>query len=90
MPVQENYKYADDSHEKTRITGDFRYGCHSEKTGRRKRSDVAVSLQQDGWNLDGTRNTVERKSNWLVNKCGHNLRTTDPACTGCFNRHEGE
>lgn len=57
------------------MTDNQTYGCHSSKTGDWPRGELATHLMQP---------TTE----WLPVLCGHNLRETDPACSGCSRRTE--
>lgn len=54
------------------------YDCHNHEE--RKNSPMTV---QDGWTEDGRRNMIEIKTKWRDVQCGHDMRTTDPNCTGC-------
>lgn len=82
MPVLEGYVYADTPHEKTVAKAGYVYGCHSSKAGPRggDREYVASS-----WSANGSQRI---ETSWLPISCGHTLRVTDPACTGCANREE--
>jgi hypothetical protein len=57
-----------------------RYGCHNRDTQAARERPLVV---QQGWNQNGTRRMGAHQPQWDNVDCGHNLRATDPACTGC-------
>lgn len=88
MPVQENYIYADIPHEKTVIQPDiYRNGCHSEVLGSdAPRGRTLEYPVQNGWTEDGRRIMKTNRVEHIEKSCGHEMRETDDACTGCVNR----
>lgn len=83
MPVDPTYAHADTPHEKTIAGPDWRYGCHSRKTGEQQRGKPSTYCASP-WAHGG----VRIETDWIPKNCGHTLRGTDPACTGCVNRSE--
>lgn len=55
------------------------HGCHN------KPDRLPTLLVQDGWTKDGRRVTQEIEDR-MTPGCGHVLRETDPACSGCRHR----
>lgn len=90
MPVKEGYAYADTPHEKTVIKPGWLYGCHSsnERVRPGPRGQTVQKQDQDGWTIDGRRRMTVTVTEQTPQACGHTLRSTDPACTGCLNRSE--
>lgn len=95
MPVDPNYIYADQAHEKTVRHAGWTYGCHSSKVGPGPRGEASTISVQDGWTEDGRRVMRPHVTEWLtINHegkpmyCGHLMRLTDPQCTGCVNRRD--
>lgn len=81
MPTMDGYEYADKPHDKTVIDKSYRYGCFNRNQNGSK--DIE---NPNGWNEDGTRRMIKRKTNWLPEvRCGHDDRANDPHCEGCCN-----
>lgn len=88
MPVKPGYPFADTPHPATVAPSDYRYGCHSAKTGdTRFRGRFGMYIAHP-W-ADAATEVVETA--WLSMPCGHEGRATDSACGGCANqlRREG-
>lgn len=77
MPVDPNHPYADTPHKKTVQAAGYRYGCHGTQRGGQTRYTAHP------WSANAGRRIV---SDWLPIACGHDMRTTDPACEGCRNQ----
>lgn len=88
MPVKPGYPFADTPHPATVAPSDYRYGCHSAKTGdTRFRGRFGMYIAHP-W-ADAPTEVVETA--WLPLPCGHEGRARDSACNGCANqlRREG-
>lgn len=77
MPTLEHYAFADTPHERTIQPAGYRYSCHGTRRGGQTRYIAHP------WSANAGRLVV---SDWLPIACGHDMRTTDPACEGCDNR----
>ena len=94
MPTMDEY---DVPHEKTVIHSGYLYGCHTTEPDNPRGRPNEITVQ-DGYFESGdgefpktrTPKFVKITSEWLPRKCGHILRITDPACTGCTNRTDDE
>lgn len=80
-PLMPGYIHADTPHERTIQPAGYRYGCHSARTGTQPRGAQTRYIAHP-WNANAGRLVV---TDWLPKSCGHDLRTTDPACAGCAN-----
>lgn len=63
------------------------YSCWTDDPSK-PRGRPSHDMAQDGWTEDGRRIMRAVESTWAEMRCGHNLRVTDPGCTGCANRSE--
>ena len=87
MPVKPGYTFADTPHPATVAPSDYRYGCHSAKTGdTRFRGRFGMYIAHP-W-ADAATEVVE--THWLSMPCGHEGRARDSACAGCANQLKGE
>ena len=71
-----------DTHERTRIGSDFRYGCHNKP---RRRDPIFV---KSGYDLDGLRWSWVPDAGSL--ECRYDMSLKDFACEGCQHRGSGE
>lgn len=87
MPVKPGYPFADTPHPATVAPPDYRYGCHSAKTGdTRFRGRFGMYIAHS-W-ADAPTEVVQ--TDWLPIPCGHEGRARDAACVGCANQLRGE
>lgn len=89
MPVKPGYPFADTPHPATVAPSDYRYGCHSAKTGdTRFRGRFGMYIAHPWANAP----TEVVETAWLSMPCGHEGRARDSACGGCANqlRKEGD
>lgn len=83
MPVKPGYAFADTPHPATVAPSDYRYGCHSAKTGDTRFRGRFGTYIAHPWAVSTTE-VVETA--WLSMPCGHEGRARDSACNGCANQ----
>lgn len=82
MPVDPNNPYTDIAHPKMTVDAGWMYGCNSARSGDTSKRGKPTQYEASIWGP--FRRVI--KTDWLDKTCGHNLKTTDPACSGCVNR----
>lgn len=62
------------------------YNCYNHP---RRTNIVTERDMPDGFGDDGRLQYRTIRTEWLTMQCGHQQAETDPECTGCIWRHDG-
>jgi hypothetical protein len=77
----------------TEVSPGHRYGCHNTVRGGRHSvvspfAVIDIPSRSPG-QTERVQLVKEVFTDWRQIKCGHDMRISDPSCTGCFNREVG-